>query len=102
MTLGLQFKLFMKEIGFASRFDRGFSLLGVSLGFGCVYATWYTYYLAVKGPEVNYLRGSNGDPHERYPPTYQQKWFNHGELGVQPKERAGPEEAWEAIGMKKK
>merc|ERR1712189_83220 len=95
-----QFRIFVREIAGASKHDRGFLLLGTSLGFGCCYAAWYTYYLAAYGAEVSYLRGTNEDPYTRYPTTYQNKLYNRGELNTKDLPRAGPAEAWEAIGIK--
>jgi len=102
MTIGLMTRLALKEFFHAGKKDRGLSLLHFSVSFGVAYATWYTYYLAAKGPEVNYLRGSNGDPFERYGPDYAHKWrfWTSEEIDTKNKPRAGPEEAHEAVGRK--
>merc|ERR1712002_656257 len=102
IMFGLIIKLFMKEFKHVGIKDRGQTLLNVSTAAGVAYATWYTYYLAAYGPEVNYLRGSNGDPYERYGTDYAHKWrlWTTDEIETIHLPRPAPEEAFEAIGRK--
>jgi len=97
---GLMARIAAKEFKQIAIKDRGMTLCCCAVTFGVSYATWYTYYLATKGPEVNYLRGSNADPWVQYGSDYQQKWINWGELQTKHIPKAGPAEAYEAIGQK--
>lgn len=102
MTIGLMTRLALKEFWNAGKKDRGLTLLHFSVTVGVAYASWYTYFLAAKGPEVNYLRGSNGDPFERYGSDYTHKWrfWTSEEIETKHLPLPGPEEAHEAIGRK--
>jgi len=98
MSFGAMLKFAMADVKRATVKDRGLLLLGGTLSVAMVYAGWYTYALGRRGPEVNILRGSNADPWENYPTTWEPKWLNYGELDTKNRPRPGPPEAWEAIG----